>query len=220
MKTNKTPPASRARGGRGSLQRGVLAMIAVGVAWACACNWALDPLRGNLEGRLIVRTWPNLSARTDDVAQFVEASEKAIRRHSPDDAELHAVLADLATRGAETTTDPVERLNLMDKALCLRKRAARLEPVNAYRPLEVAMDYLRLGRVDLALVQADRACRLVPTDPWMRAYLAEDFAAYGRHDVASRYLRRAERLAAENGIDEATPAIEEARKALELAAAH
>jgi len=38
-----------------------------------------------------------LDVDTDNVAQFIEPSERAIRRHSPADAELHAVLADLAT---------------------------------------------------------------------------------------------------------------------------
>ena len=119
--------------------RGLAVVILTAAAWILACNFALDALRGQLEGRAIGRAAEQVSPATKHVMAFIEASEESIRAHSADDAQLYARLADLALYSAatwpssQTAEDAVERLSLAGESLRLRTmagpaRAAEREP--------------------------------------------------------------------------------------------
>ncbi|MCK4374967.1 MAG: hypothetical protein KAX19_06540, partial [Candidatus Brocadiae bacterium] len=194
------------------LQRGLVALVGVGIVWVLAGGLALDPLRGQLEGRLIRRAREHVGWNADSTLALVEASERSLRRHSAGDARLHAELADLADAAAEAVTDPVRRLELADKSLALRMAAARAEPLNAWHPFHAAVHYMTFQRPDLAWAQAQRACRLLPNDPWVRAYLADAFRAYVGPEAARPYLEEAERLAETRLIETAKPLIAQVRK--------
>ena len=200
---------------RVSLGRAAATILVVGILWLFASNAALDPLRGQLEANAIARAERRLTPTTNNVMAFVSASERGIREHSPDDARLHAKLADFAWGALAWIPDPLERIQLAERAIEIRAAAARLEPLNAEHPFQMAMHYVSFGRTDLAVAQADLACDLVPNDPWIRAYLADGFLTYKQRDLAERYLDRAEQLAAARGIKEAEGAIAAVRRKLE-----
>ena len=206
--------------GSDGTRRSTVSLVLVAVVWLCLCNFALSPLRGQLEARLIGREQMKLGPHTKNVIGFVEASEKSIRSYSTGDAQLYARLADFCRSASAKSTDPIERLRLADKALKLNITAARCEPLNADHSFGAAMDYLNLQRPDLARLQADRVCRLLPNDPWARAYLAEGFAALRRPELAKDYLHDAERLAAARSIIEAQNVIATVQRSLDLADQH
>jgi len=200
--------------------RGLAAVILTAAAWILACNFALDALRGQLEGRAIGRAVEQVSPATKHVITFIEASEESIRAHSADDAQLYARLADLALYSAatwpssQTAEDAVKRLSLADESLRLRTMAARLEPLNASHQFEIAMGHVISGRDALAVRHADFACELLPRDPWIRAGLAKGFLTYHRPDLAGDYLARAERLASAGRVSAAQKAIGRVRRDL------
>jgi len=192
-------------------------LVLIAAVWLCLCNFALAPLRGQLEARLITREQLKLGPRAKNLMGFVEASEKSIRSHSTGDAKLYARLAEFCRSASVKSTDPIERLKLADKALKLHITAARCEPLNADHSFGAAMDHLSLYRPDLARLQAERVCRLLPNDPWARAYLAEGFAMLNWPELAQDYLHDAERLAAARGIAEAQNVIATVQRTLDLA---
>ena len=196
---------------KGGMLRGIVALVVAGIPWTYACNFALNPLRGQLEARLISTAEQQVVPDTENVLDFVRGAENGIRSHSPGDALAYARLADFAWNASARITDPVKRLNLVDLSLKLRMTAARLEPLNADHPFEAAMAYLSLRRSDLALLQADRARDVLPNDPWIRAHLADGFLAFRLPELARGYLEDAERLAAARGITEAKPLIAKVR---------
>jgi len=210
-----TPSGGHDHTTRVSLGRAAATILVAGILWLFASNAALDPLRGQLEANAIARAERRLTPTTNNVMAFVSASERGIREHSPDDARLHARLADFAWGALAWIPDPLERVQLAERAIEIRAAAARLEPLNAEHPFQMAMHYVSFGRTDLAVAQAELACNLVPNDPWIRAYLADGFLTYKQHELAERYLDRAEQLAAARGIKEVEPAIAAVRRKLE-----
>ncbi len=201
----------------GSLDRGLAALVLVGIGWAVAANAALDPLRGQLDAMLIERTQERVArgAGPTGILAFVEASERKIARHSAGDAELQASLAELAADASQADPDPAERLRLADRSLGLLARATAAEPLSAEHAYWTAVHYLRYQRPDLAWVQAERACALRPNDPWVRAYLADAFRAYAGPEFARPLIERAEALAEERSIDQAVSLITAVRKRIE-----
>jgi hypothetical protein len=192
-------------------------LVLIAVLWVCLCDFALAPLRGQLEARLIDREQAKLGPGAKNVMAFVEASEASIRNHSAGDAQLYAQLAGFCRSASANSADPLGRLRLADKSLKLHITAARCEPLNADHAFGAAMDYLSLFRPDLARFQAERVCRLLPNDPWARAYLAEGFATLNRPEIAEDYLHDAEQIAAERGIAEAQNVIATVHRTLDLA---
>ena len=212
------PDPGRGRRGRPetpSLPPLMLPSALVGfIVWLVACNFALDPLRGQLDGSLIHRSQRSIPRDPGRALALIEASERSISGGSPGDAELHADLAALAMDAADAASDPVEKLALADRSLKLRMAAARLEPLNAQHSLWLAIQYLNFGRADLAWAWAERACALLPNDPSVRAYLADAFRAHGYAPLAQAYLQQAERIAGERGVAEAKRLIADVRKRL------
>jgi len=209
-------------GGDASAASSPWRLAAVG-ALACAFvplwNFALNPLRGELEANRIRRTLARVGPGSGNVAAFVELTERAIRSHSPDDAGLYSALARFARAAASRTEHVLERVALAQQAIALTRTAGRAEPMNADHPFDLAMDYLSFRRPDLAMVQAERACSLLPGDPWIRAYLADGFLGNGYPEAARNYLRRARVLAGRRGIEAVLPLIERVRRRLEAAGA-
>jgi O-antigen ligase len=197
----------------GSLERWLVAAVLVGLVWLLACDAALDPLRGELEGRLIQRAEQRGVLADQKALAFVEASRRGLAYHSPGDAQLHSELAGYALSAAGAS-DRVNGLLLTQKAIELRALAGRMEPVNAEHPFWAAVHYAGLGRPDLGWTWAERACQLLPRDPWVRCYLADAFRAYGSPELAARYLQEAERLAEERKVEEVRPLIAEVRQQL------
>jgi len=183
----------------------VVVLAVVAIPWAYACSIALKPLRGQLAGGAIAAAQKVLPDDAGEVAVFAQRCEMDIEAHSPGDARLYARVADLCADAAARSQDPVGRQNLAGKALGLRMRAARLEPVSADHPFDAAMAFANFQRPDLARLQAERACELLPRDPWIRARLAEGFLARGQSRLAEDYLARAEELARARGIEGIEP---------------
>jgi len=200
-----------------SLRWGLLAVAPVALVWALMCNFALNPLRGQLEARSIARA--RASAAADNAVAFVEAAEEAIATHSRDNAGLRGQLASFARKASCSARDPLARVVLADKAVELGRAAALFEPLNADHALALAEGYLSLQRPDLALLQAERACELLPQDPWVRLYLADVFIAAGWVRLAARYLDQAERIAAAGEIDAVQPLIDRVRERFQRASA-
>jgi len=213
--------------GRSSVHRGVSVasrpwrFAAVGIL-ACAFvplwDFALDPLRGELEASRIRRTLASVGPATRNVAAFVDTTREAIDSHSPDDAGLYRALAQFARTAASRTEHVLQKVALAQQAITLGRTAAALEPMNADHSFDLAMDYLSFRRPEAAMVQAERACSLLPQDPWIRAYLADGFLGNGYPEAARIYLRRAQALAARRRIEAVQPLIERVRRRLRKAA--
>ncbi|KPK65282.1 MAG: hypothetical protein AMK73_03470 [Planctomycetes bacterium SM23_32] len=193
-----------------SLERWLVVVVLVGLAWMLSCDAALNLLRGQLEGQLIRRAGRQGATSGESALAFVAASELSLSQHSPGDAELRAALSDFALAAAPAA-GPLRSLELAEKSLELCREAGRLEPMNADYPFRTAVRYASLGRPDLGWVYAEKACRLLPNDPWIRAGLAGAFGAYGVGELAEGYLRDAERLADERGIEAVRPLIADVR---------
>ncbi len=211
--------SSRGRRGKSGVRVVLPIVVFAVIPWAFACHFALNPLRGQLEARLIARAKRQVTPNTDGVVAFVEASEKNIANTCPGNAQLYAELADFAREAAARTANPLDRVRLAEKSLELDRTAARIEPMNAEHHFQIAIDYLAFQRADLASGHAEKACELLPNDPWIRAYLAETFLAYGQLQPAKLYLEKAENLASARGIEEAEPSISAVREKLSQAAA-
>ena len=122
-----------------------------------------------------------------------------------------AIVLSVACLAAAPAAGPLHSLELAEKSVELCREAGRLEPMNADYPFRTAVRYASLGRPDLGWVYAEKACRLLPNDPWIRAGLAGAFGAYGVGELAEGYLRDAERLADERGIEAVRPLIADVR---------
>ncbi len=203
------------RGRAGNLNMACAAAVIAGVIWLPACHVALNPLRGQIEMARIRRAGEQITERTKNVPDFVDAKERAIQGHSPADAHLYAALADMAWEATRLVSGPRDQLALADRAIDLRLKAAALEPTSASHHFVLAVRYAVFGRMDLAAQHGDLACDLRPNDPWTPAYLAETLLGYGRRNLAARYLDRAEALAEKRDLDRARNIIARVRREME-----
>lgn len=129
--------ADRQSVGRSTGRRALVGVFvaAILLGWVIACDFALNPLRGQLEGRLIERQ----PARDDAgrAAAFVAGSRRSLRAHSHGNGRLYELLADYALRVSRASTGP-EAAALAGEALNLRQRAWVAEPANAEHPFNLA----------------------------------------------------------------------------------
>ena len=222
--SGEQPHASRRSRGEsyerlpGSLQQGMLGIIFMALLWGCAADYALDPLRAQLEERRVRQAMDQLTPQTREVADFVEASEKEIQSCAPLDARMYARLSTLAGAAGAILPGPRRRLRLYDQSLALCRTAARLEPLNAEHRRRIARAYAGLGRFDLAWQNAQIACLLRPNDPWIHARLARDFAACGHPGLAEHYCQRAHgMLAARRAREQSEESLADMKRVVEEA---
>jgi len=191
-----------------------LVLVAVGIGWLFACDFALEPMRSELDSNFVQRVRRRAASEPRTALALIDGITQGLQARRTGDAGLYAAIADLAMEAAAATEEPEDRLLLTQTSLRLRTRASLAEPMNGQHPFWLALGYLAFQRPDLAWVQAQRTCRLLPNDPWVRAYLADAFRAYGWFDAAAAYLRQATTLAQTRDIAQAMPLIETVRATL------
>ncbi len=190
----------------------VLLTVLILAGWALACHVALGELSGQIEKNRIARASEQLTPETENVGHFIEASRRAIESYSRRNAALYSRLAEFARLAAGTMEDPLQGLELREKALDLQQAAVRLEPVNAYHRVGLAMDCLYAGRADLGWMHARIATEIVPNDPWVRIELARMFFSAGFQEPGGEMLDEAERLAERRGLSSVQRRIERMRE--------
>ncbi len=67
--------------------------------------------------------------------------------------------------------------------------------------MNLAIDYLALGRPDLAWVHSRLAAEILPNNPWVRIELADMFLSAGLEEPALEMLAEAEEVAERRGFD-------------------
>jgi len=224
-------------------------VLVAGFVWLPLCHFLLNPLRGEMtlvhikkvQGQLggpargeapegparpaAVQIDPeSVSTFVQDINDFIALRREEILRHSPDDAQLWAALAEFASRAADVfdrqggnleVAGIVQRLR--EEAVALLTEAMRREPLNTDHRFGLVVGYYFLGRPDYAAMEAEEACALQPGDPWIRAFYARQFAELGDLVAAEHFLQEAVRAAERRGTDEADQVIAKAREKIESA---
>ncbi len=211
--SNRLRTAGRDREKGAVFLKGLLtAMIFLG--WIFACNVPLRELNAHIEKVRIVRAGRQLTPDTRNVSEFIEASRRAIESYSPGNAALYDRLAEFTRKAADTVEEPARRMMLAEKALEVQQTAVGLEPVNADHRINLAIDYLALGRPDLAWLHSRLAAEILAEDPRVRVEVAEMFLSAGFEEPAVEMLAEAEELARRRELESVQRSIERIRSRL------
>jgi tetratricopeptide (TPR) repeat protein len=147
-----------------------------------------DDEMGNLWMQVVPRD-PGDAGRLEEAVQVhyagvVAGGLRARLRDAPDDAALHAELADLLARRGD-----------LEPAAEHYRRTVALDPASAAAQNNLAAVLSRLGQWDQAVVHYREAARLEPGIASIRVNLAGALIAVDRLDEAAAELREALRLA-------------------------